>query len=456
MLRGGLSLAAGSDGCVFDGTFAKDGTFTRDPARVTKVYLPQGKSIAENEWEAMELVMNATNGEGVVVAEGPPQMIDVVVESAFEDDTDRAEGRSGYGKGACEKLVEVLTNPNPHPPLPTLIIPRINGSVFNLYIDSMRNNRRLVLPEASFAKLRTAVDKMRNADIVHMDFATRNIFYKKEEDGSNTLLLGDFGNTFKIGADIKEKVQAYVTGYNFRGVGRFLACTKVDGVHPIAVALMILYDAYAAGQGVYEALLNNEIRKNNYLNRTKAIAEATWAGQVLKSLASRDPSVKPAVDNFINTLATKFKVILGIFADDGRGYEDAKNAESGIRGILQKTLKRSDKCLLELMVLIYQKDALSLESVTKLTELWFPVAPPKPGGKRQGGEKMPEQAESLEEALARPDPTLTDDPVGTAPGSFPPIAEGLAQLEGGVRKGHKTRRNRTQLSKKGGKRNMSS
>jgi len=447
MLRGGLSIAAGSDGCVFDGTFAKDGTFTRDPVRVTKVYLPQGKSIAENEWKSMELVRDATGGEGVVVAEGPPQMIDTVPESSFEDDADRAAGRSGYGRGACEKLVDVLLDPNPHPPLPALIIPRINGTLLDLYIEEMKNNRRLVLPEASFAKLVPAVTKMGEKGIVHMDFAIRNIFYKKE-GAVDALLLGDFGNTFKLGGNIDKDIQDYVTRYNFRGAGRFLACTKVDGVHPLAIALMILYDAFLTSEETYEKLLNDEIRKNNYLNRCQAIAESTWVARSLRNLAGRDPYTRPVVEDFINTLAVKLKTVIGIFAAPGRGYAEAKDAKSAIDAIVQKTLKRSDKCLLDVMILTYQKDALNSANITKLTQTWFPPPPPKPGGKQRGGAVDMKQADSLEAVLAQPDPKLTDDPAGTAPESFPPIAEGLAQLEGGVRKGHKTRRNRVKMSRR--------
>lgn len=446
MLRGGLSIAAGSDGCVFDGTFVTDGKFTKDPTRVTKVYLPEGKDVADNEWKAMELVMKATGGEGVVVAEGPPQLIDVIPEPSFEDDTDRAAGRSGYGKAACEKLVDELLKPDSNGKFPGLVLPRIDGTVLDLYIDEMMNNRRLVLPEESFAKLVPAVAKMGEKGIVHMDFAIRNVFYKKE-GAVNTLLLGDFGNTFKLGGSIDKDIQDYITRYNFRGVGKFLACAKVDGVHPLAIALMILYDAFLAGEDVYEKLLNDEIRKDNYLNRCKAIAESTWVAKSLRNLAGRDPSTKTVVEEFINTLASKLKTVIGIFAAPGRGYAEARDSKSGIENIIQKTLKRSDKCLLDVMILMYQKDALSSASITNLTQTWFPPPPPKPGGKQRGGDKMLIQADSLEAVLAQPDPKLTDDP-SSAPDSFPPLTEGLKQLEGGVRKSNKTRRNRVKMSRR--------
>jgi hypothetical protein len=212
---------------------------------------------------------------------------------------------------------------------------------------------------------------------------------------------------------------------------------------------MILYDAFLAGEDVYEKLLNDEIRKHNYLNRCKAIAESTWVAKSLRNLAGSDPYTRPVVEEFINTLAEKLKTMIGIFAAPGRKYADIKEStKAGIRSILQKLLNRSDKCLLEVMILTYQKDALNSDNLRKLTELWFPSPPPKPGGKQRGGSELLPQAESLEAVLAQPDPKLTDDLTPSTSESFPSIDEGLKLLEGGTHKGNKTRRNRVKMSRR--------
>lgn len=430
MLRGGLSIASGSDGCVFDGTFAEDGTFTKDDARVTKVYSPQRADIAKNEWDAMNLVKSVVpDGKGVVVAEGPPQTIATVPETSFED---------GNKRNACEELDKVITSGNPHDAMLGLVLPRISGTLYELYIDGFKNNKKLSLPAMSFADIVTAVEKMGDAGIAHMDFAVRNVFYK-EEGGNNILLLGDFGNTFKIGDDIDERVKTYVNRYNLRGVGRFrVAISNIDGVHPIAVAIMVLYDALLAGERVYEDLLNKEIRAFSYVSRTRDLVDNMWAAKMVKSLKV-DASV---VNAFLDTLAKKLETVFGIFAAPGRGYKDAEAAQSGIRSILQKTLKRSDRCLLDLMVLKYQEGALTTENITKLTETWFP-SPKKGGKKQQGGQQPIKDAASLEEALARPVPDmpkLEEQPSMT----FPSLAEGIKQLGGGA----KTRRNRVKMSRR--------
>jgi hypothetical protein len=295
-------------------------------------------------------------GKGVVIAEGPPQLIDVILQNHRSKmiKTVRKEG-PGTGRVRVISSVDELMKTDPNMKFPGLVLPRISGTALDLYLDTIRNNRKLVLPQESFAKLVPAVARMGEKGIVHMDFAIRNIFYKKE-GAVNTLLLGDFGNTFKVGSDIDQNIQSYISRFNFRGAGSFLACTKVDGVHPVAIAIMILYDAYLAGEDVYEKLLNDEIRKHNYLNRCKAIAESTWVARNLRNIAGSDPYTRPVVEEFINILATKLKTMIGIFAAPGRGYADiGDSTKAGIKSILQKLLIRSDKCLLDVMILTYQK-----------------------------------------------------------------------------------------------------
>lgn len=426
MLKGGDAIAAGSDGCVFDGTFAPDGTFTKDVARVTKVYHPAVANVAANEWAAMELVMAATGGVGVVVAEGAPIQIAKVPEDAWGD--------KPVLTSACEKLKAAKEGEV----IMAMVLPKIDGT--------MIGNQK-ILDGAAFDKLKGAVDDLAVSNIVHMDFAARNIFYK-EEGGAVKLLLGDFGNTFKfVGADFDARIRGYVARYGFRG--KFLACAKIDGVHPLAIALIVLYDALLAGKETYDTLIES-IRSNGLLTKTEGIAEATWAVKRLRNIAllhldeDEVDRIFESIDRFSNTLATRLKMILEIFAGEGRTYEIAsvEKTMSGIKSILQKNLKRSDTCLLEILILSYQKDAFTASNIGALVDVWFPP-PPKPGGKKKrGGAAAITEAASLEAALEGPDPPLTADTSTNLS-----MSDALAMI-GGRHKGQKTRRKRVKMSRR--------
>jgi hypothetical protein len=431
MLRGGDAIAAGSDGCVFDGTFAPDGTFTKDAARVTKVYHPAVSDVAANEWAAMELVIDATDGSGVVVAEGAPSQIAKVPDDAWGDKL--------VLTSACEKLKKA----NEGDVIMAMVLPKIDGTVGEL---------QKTLDASAFAELKGAVGDLAARHICHMDFAARNIFYKTEA-GVPKLLLGDFGNTFKVvGGDFDTRVQGYVKRYDFRG--KFLASAKIDGVHPLAVAFLVLYDALLAGKATYDALLD-DIRKNELVKKTIGLAEATWVVKRLRVLADRasdteeEMRVIEAVERFSLALAERFKTILQTFAGEGRSYEDASGEKSktAIKALVQKNLKRSDPCLLDILILTYQKDAITGPNFDAIIATWFPDPSKKTGGKkRRGGEAAIHEAASLEEALTTPTPDLATDTSTIDPINLP-MDEALAMI-GGRHRGQKTRRKRVKMSRR--------
>jgi hypothetical protein len=419
MLRGGVAIAAGSDGCVFDGTFAADGTFTPDPKRVTKVYEPAMSKVAASEWAAMQLVKDATGGVGVVVAEGEPMTIAKIPDDAWG---------GGISRSACEKLKAAKDGDT----IVGLVMPRINGTLLGL---------QGTLTEASFTDLRAAVNDLALENIIHLDFAARNIFYTKEGRDIK-LLLGDFGNTFKfVGSDLDTNVQAYVTRYNFRG--QILASTKIDGVHPIAVLFIVLYDAFLAGKETYDAVLA-QIRDQNLFAKVGSLATESWVVRRLVSLELdvRNPDFSAAVEAFTAALERQFALVLPIFACPDRSYETATTSIAGIKSVLQRYLKRSDKCLLDLMALAYLPEKQTAAGLVALTATWFPS--PAKGGTRRGGAAF-KDAESVEDALSIPDPVLKES---GSPGVETSLSvdQALAQVAG--KRTQKTRRRRVKMSRR--------
>jgi hypothetical protein len=208
-----------------------------------------------------------------------------------------------------------------------------------------------------------------------MDFASRNIFYKKTDDGRITLLLGDFGNTFKIGDDFDARIKNVVDRYKLRGVGAFrLGVMNTDAIHPIAVAILSVYDALLAGEEVYTKFLDTEVRE--YAIHPEFLTSEAWVIRQMGFL-NADASA------FETAFTEKLRSVLGVFAGPGRGYAEAIKSLPGIKSLLQRTLKMSDKCLLELMALRYGAGAITPERMQTLTDTWFP--PPKPtGGKKRG------------------------------------------------------------------------
>ena len=275
-----------------------------------------------------------------------------------------------------------------------LVMPRIDGTLLGI---------QGTLNEASFNALKTAVNDLATEKIIHLDFAARNIFYKKDGAQIN-LLLGDFGNTIKyVGDDFDAKIQAYVERYNFRG--RILACTKIDGVHPVSILFVVLYDAFLSGKDEYEALLKR-IRDNDLFSKGYSIALETWAVRRLTAIAAEEATQEfaTAVDAFIGALEKQINSILPIFAGPGRTYDTAATSIAAIKSTLQRNLARSDKCLLDLMMLSYLPSTRTPAAVNALTDAWFPrPAGAGKGGRRGGGFK---EAESLKSLLEEEDPVL--------------------------------------------------
>lgn len=415
-MKGGKAIAAGSDGCVFDGTFAADGTFTKNADKVTKVFSPNRAAVATNEYERMQEVKAATKGVGVVVATDPLVTFASIPEEAWDNPQLKTFGACGT----------VSTSPGP---FTGLVLPRISGDLINI------GRARKLLPSESFEQLNAALEGMSKTRLVHMDFAARNVFYK-EEGGTITTLLGDFGTTVNLeDPAFDAKIQGYVERYRLRN--KFVGCTKVDGIDPIAVAMMIGYDTLLQGKTAYEAFLQ-EILLKQYFQRTNRMAELTWVVRYLQDRSANDGSLADDDDGswtvieFTDDLADEFKKVLSMFMPSQPStYEEVLAKKDEIRDELKSRLAESDTKLFTILVGSYIMPVLDKSACTVIRNAWFPTAAPLPpapapgaasaankppvpllpasktGGRRRrirGGANL--LFETLEDAIAVPDPVL--------------------------------------------------
>lgn len=394
-MKGGKALASGSDGCVFDGTFTDDGTFTKSTTVVTKVYPFQYTSVATNEYARMQEVAAATNGNGVVVATTPPTSIATIPDSAWESDTLKTTG-------ACGNLASSSKGP-----YMGLTLPLISGDLL-----ALRRAQRIPISPDSFAVLHKALQSLATARIVHMDFAARNIFYT-ESDDRITALLGDFGTTLNLNdPEFDARIQSFIERYRFRD--RILACTRVDGLDPIAVLMMVAYDALLRGKDAYNAFLA-EVEKNQYFQKLRSIAEQTWVSKHLLTFSDANAEVY----NFISYLTRDYRKVFTLFAGPGRTYEVVFGAKDGIQRTLKHRLSKSDMKLFEVVGFFYSVPLLDEDACNAIKEAWFPESisssprvPQSLPGSVAGGARPSaiDEFETLEDALALPDPVLTLDP----------------------------------------------
>jgi len=268
-----------------------------------------------------------------------------------------------------------------------------------------------------------------------MDFAARNVFYK-EEGGTVTALLGDFGTTVNLDDPAFDaKIQTYVERYRLRN--KFTRCLKVDGLDPIAVAMMIGYDMLLQGKPVYESFLQ-DILLNQYFQRTSRMAELTWIVKYLEDRSTNDGTLPDDEDGswsvieFTDDMANDFKKVLAMFMPSQPAtYEEVLAKKDEIRDELKSRLADSDKKLFTVLAGVYMFPILDKGACEVIRNIWFPKAAPLPpapapaaaaapnknpvpvlpasksGGRRRrmrGGTKF--LFETLEEAIAVPDPVL--------------------------------------------------
>jgi hypothetical protein len=405
-MKGGKAIATGADGCVFDGTFESDGTFEQSTGEVTKVYAPQYATVAANEYARMQEVRAATQGVGVLVATTPPVTIDKIPDEAWDNPPIK-------GVGACKLVAE---SPGPYTGLE---LPRIVGDFATL-----RRTVRPMLSDESFEALNTAIARMHHANLVHMDFANRNIFYTSEGTGDIRALLGDFGATINLNSpDFDTQIQAYITRYRLRN--RFLASVKVDGLDPVALAMMIAYDTLLQGKSAYDAFLA-EVASKNYAQQVNVIAQNTWVVKYISAYSDGNWEV----DGFAEDMADEYRKILTLFASPGKTYETMLPLKDGIADTLKHRLARSDVKLFTLFVGTNTMRVLDEDACLVIRNAWFkgilptidPAAASAPapapvddaprgsqaGGRRMRGGIKPETLEfnTLDEAFAVPDLVL--------------------------------------------------
>jgi tRNA A-37 threonylcarbamoyl transferase component Bud32 len=401
IMNGGTAIATGSDGCVFDGTFAPNGTFTQTTDTVTKVYAPEYASVAANEYARMQEVKAATGGLGVVVATSPPVTIATIPDDAW--------GMTQVKRAhACG---EVSTSSGP---FTGLVLPRITGDLYRI--------RSRPLKLESFTNVLYAVKFLFTAGLVHMDFAARNLFYK--QTGTDVeVLLGDFGTTINVNSpDFDRAIQTYVTRYGLRD--KILRCAKIDGVDPLAIAMMIAYDTILQGSGAYTRF-SLEVLTGRYYRRALQIAQATWIVRELELRSTNDGtlSVDKAGDDevlaFTDDLAGEFQKMFVAYVPKATAtYEDILRKKDILREALKDRLRKSDQRLLYVLASSYTMPVLDKERCRALRNLWFHSSPPaiapppvpapvvRGGRRRTVGGANDLLFETLEEALAQPDLVL--------------------------------------------------
>lgn len=411
-MNGGTSIGAGSDGCVFDGTFAPDGTFTVDDNLVTKVYPPKYNKVAQNEWKSMELVKNAIGEEGVILAKGPPQPIASIPAEAW--------GSTGTSLHACGVLKKASDAGEAG--ILGLVLPRING-------DLKDYNQRIVDSD-EFNFLNEVLVKLGQANIVHMDIAARNIFYTLDDYDEPQLYLGDFGSAFNFMAeDFDESIKRYVDRYKIRG--NFLKCTRMDGIHPMTLLLIIYYDALLSGEETYSKLLQ-EVKDQKYKSMSDSIAGRTWMCRTVRSVLD-DPffadclndeerylreEMMDSYTNLVDSISANIETIIYTHrVPEMATYAEAIKRKDAMKNYIQKRLRWSDRSVLDCLRISYEsKSEFNKQVIEDFTSQWFPDMSKIYAGKRKtrGGSTCPtrpsEEKPTTKWNVATDEELLEEDP----------------------------------------------
>ena len=411
-MNGGTSIGAGSDGCVFDGTFAPDGTFTVDDNLVTKVYPPKYSQVAQNEWKSMELVKNAIGEEGVILAKGPPQPIASIPAEAW--------GSTGTSLHACGVLKKASDAGQAG--ILGLVLPRINGD--------LNDAKGTIVDSDEFNFLNGELVKLGQANIVHMDIAARNIFYTLDDYDDPQLYIGDFGSAFNFMAeDFDENIKRYVDRYKIRG--NFLKCTRMDGIHPMTLLLIIYYDALLSGEETYSKLLK-EVKDQKYKSMSDSIATRTWMCRTVKSVLD-DPFFADCLNdeerdirqdmidsytNLVDSISANIETIIYTHrVPEMATYAKAIKYKDNMKDYIQKRLKWSDRSVLDCLRMSYEsKSEFNKQVIEDFTSQWFPDMSKVYAGKRKtrGGSTCPtrpsEEKPTTKWNVATDEELLVEDP----------------------------------------------
>ena len=162
-MKGGVAIASGSDGCVFDMRFNDDGTAVDVPGIVSKVFPQDRMSVAENEFDANELVKKVTGGLGVAISSGKIRTIPAVKDSIPDALVTRVPEPN-----ACSKIVDQKGGV-----FYVIESPRIKGSLISLELKG--------LPVKFFTDAIKALQLLGEKGLCHMDIASRNIFVSNDD-----------------------------------------------------------------------------------------------------------------------------------------------------------------------------------------------------------------------------------------------------------------------------------
>ena len=423
MKYGGMaSIGAGSDGCVFDGTFTEEGDFTVEEDVVTKVYPPRYSYVAHNEWKAMELVKAATGGEGVILADGPPKPIATITEEAFD---------YGTMNNACGTLR--TESDAGEVGIVGLVLPRIEGDL-NDYAGQ-------VIAAEKFDELDAVFYKLSAANIVHMDVASRNIFYTN--DGDLKLYVGDFGSAFDcmaedFDANIKKYIKRYRLGSNFMGI------TRMDGIHPVTLLLAIFYEALIHGKKTYTSFMEF-VEREKFMSNSRSIAKRTWMCRKIKAIIDEleeagcwdeddIEQMKKSYNTLVDTIRVSIEVIIHTFQIKAPTYEDALTSKDFLMKNLQVFLTQlSDRSVLACIRMTYQnREDIDASTIDEFTKNWFPdLTKADEGGKEvvAGGSKCTTRSSDQKPItkwnVATVDELFQDDPRIDEEFPLEPNPEGL-------------------------------
>lgn len=225
LVRGGAPIASGSQGCIFLPALqlnaaSKTAVRSANHGAISKVFTDKG--VYNREFDIMNLVNAATRGVGVVVFVGGPN-------KQFIADKLNPENLAGLTPPigtACDR-VKISS------PLYVINQPRIRGDVRDFQKTGEKR------PASFFVKGYIALLRMRAHGLVHMDMASRNIFYNDTD-----ALIGDFGYTLDL-ADQEQASAGLIEFGRSHGLGMPGNFAAQDQIMPeafLALSLHKLWD----------------------------------------------------------------------------------------------------------------------------------------------------------------------------------------------------------------------
>jgi hypothetical protein len=218
--KGGVAIASGTDGCVFDTQFDEAGKATSSTEVVSKVFPRDKQVIAENEFAANQLVKRATDGRGVLISTTLKTIRSV------QDTIPDKVARRGDAPNACGRVVDQTEGY-----FYVIESPRVKGSL----VDEKSRD----LPIAFFTDAIDALQKLSAVGLCHMDIASRNIFVSNDARA----IVGDFGNLIDINApDLKATLAAHLKKYKINSVNECLASDGTTAALQIAIFVYMTSD----------------------------------------------------------------------------------------------------------------------------------------------------------------------------------------------------------------------